>query len=75
MTAPAMHTPDMKVGAAEIARFLYDSDEFRFQRRVFDLCTPPRCPLPDFRLGSRIATRPFTLLDWIALQGGFAHAE
>lgn len=71
MTAPASLAPDMLVGAAEIARFLFDSDEFRFQRRVYYLCTSTKRPLPHFRLGARIATRRSTLMDWIALQEGF----
>lgn len=64
----------MMVGAAEIGRFLLDSDEFRFQRRVYYLCARSKCPLPHFRLGSRIATRRSTLMDWITLQEGFAYA-
>jgi len=75
MTAPATLAPDMMVGASDIARFLFDSDEFRFQRRVYYLCTRSKRPLPHFRLGSRIATRRSTLMDWIALQEGFAHVE
>lgn len=74
MTAPTTLAPDMMVGAAEIARFLFDSDEFRFQRRVYYLVTSAKCPLPHFRLGHRIATRRSTLMDWIALQEGFANA-
>ena len=74
MTAPATLAPDMMIGAAEIARFLFDSEEFRFQRRVYYLCTRSKRPLPHFRLGSRIATRRSTLMDWIALQEGFANA-
>lgn len=74
MTAPATLAPDMMVGAAEIARFLFASDEFRFQRRVYYLCTRSKRPLPHFRLGHRIATRRSTLMDWIALQEGFANA-
>lgn len=74
MTAPATLAPDMMVGAAEIARFIFDSDEFRFQRRVYYLCTRSKRPLPHFRLGHRIATRRSTLMDWIALQEGFANA-
>ncbi|NCT12099.1 MAG: hypothetical protein GW767_05025, partial [Rhodobacterales bacterium] len=46
MTAPATLAPDMMVGAADIARFLFDSDEFRFQRRVYYLCTRSKRPLP-----------------------------
>lgn len=75
MTAPAMLAPDMIVGAAEIARFLYDSDEFRLQRRVYYLCTRSKRRCRIFRLGSRIATRRSTLMDWIALQEGSAHVE
>jgi len=74
MTAPATLAPDMMVGAAEIARFLFGSDEFRFQRRVYYLCTRSKLPLPHFRLGHRIATRRSTLMDWIALQEGSANA-
>ena len=69
-----MTAPDMMIGTAEIARLLYASEEFRFQRRVYDLCTRSKRPLPHFRLGSSIATRRSTLMDWIALQEGYANA-
>ncbi|MDP3960160.1 MAG: hypothetical protein Q8Q26_08915 [Pseudorhodobacter sp.] len=57
MTAPASLAPDMLVGAAEIARFIFDSDEFRFQRSVYYLVTGTKRPLPHFRIGARITTR------------------
>ena len=75
MTVPVTLAPDLMIGAAEISRFLFDSDEFRFQRRVYYLCTRSKRPLPHFRLGNRVATRRSTLMDWIALQEGFSHGE
>jgi len=76
MTAPATLAPDIMIGAAEIARFLCNSDEFQFRHRVYDLCTRSKRPLPHVRLGSsRIATRRVTLIDWIAMQEGLAHDE
>ena len=75
MTAPASLAPDMLVGAAEIARFIFNSDEFRFQRRVYYLVTSTKRPLPHFRIGARIAARRSTLMDWIAMQEGLARAE
>lgn len=69
-----MTAPDMMIGPAEIARFLCAPEEFRIQRRVYDLCTRSNRPLPHYRLGSRIATRRSTLMDWIAPEEGFTNA-
>jgi len=74
MPETAMLAPDMMVGDAEIARFLFDPDEFRFQRRICYLCTRSKRRPPHFRLDHRIATRCSTLMDWIALREGFANA-
>jgi hypothetical protein len=45
------------VGAAGIAHFLFDSDEFRYQRRVYYLRGRSKRQLPHFRLYSQIAAR------------------
>ena len=73
MTAPDTLAPDtladdLIVGAAALARFIYGSDEQRFQRRVYYLCTVAKRRLPHFRLGSQLAARRSTLLRWIAAQ-------
>ena len=73
MTATSTFASDMMLGAAEIARFIFDSDEFRFQRCVYYLCGRAKRPLPHFWLGNRIANRRSTLTDWIAMQEGVAH--
>lgn len=70
MTArPPSLASDLIVGAAEIARFIYGSDDERFQRRVYYLTTAGcKRPLPHFRLGSQIAARRSTILAWIEEQ-------
>lgn len=72
MTArPPSLASDLIVGAAEIARFIYGSDDERFQRRVYYLTTAGcKRPLPHFRLGSQIAARRSTILAWIEEQEG-----
>ncbi len=72
MTArPASIASDLIVGAAALARFIYGSDDERYQRRVYYL-TSAVCkrPLPHFRLGNQIAARRSTLLAWIEEQEG-----
>ena len=66
--APDTLADDLIVGAADLARFIYGSDEQRFQRRIYYLCTVAKRPLPHFRLGSQLAARRSTLLRWIAAQ-------
>jgi hypothetical protein len=55
--------------AAALARFIYGSVDERFQRGVYYL-TPAGCkrPLPHFLLGSQIAARRSTILNWIEQQ-------
>lgn len=62
---------DLIVGAAALARFVYGSDDERYQRRIYYL-TSAACkrPLPHFRLGNQIAARRSTLLAWIEEQEG-----
>ena len=66
--APDTLADDLIVGAAALARFIYGSDEQRFQRRVYYLCAVAKRRLPHFRLGSQLAARRSTLLAWIAAQ-------
>lgn len=73
MSAPDTLSDDIIVGAAELARFIYGSDEPRFQRRIYYLCTMSKRSLPHFRLGSKLAARRSTLIAWIARQEGFRH--
>lgn len=73
MTAPDNLADDLIVGAAKIARFIYGSDEPRFQRRIFYRCSVAKLRLPHFRLGNQIAARRSTLIAWIAQQENFAH--
>jgi len=70
MTSPAPSiASDLIVGAAALARFIYGSDDERFQRRVYYLTTAGcKRPLPHFRLGSQIAARRSTILAWIEQQ-------
>jgi len=67
---PASIASDLIVGAAAIARFIYGSDDERFQRRVYYLVTRCKWPLPHFRLGNQIAARRSTILAWIEEQEG-----
>jgi hypothetical protein len=74
MSAPSIAS-DLIVGAAALARFIYGSDDERFQRRVYYLTTAGcKRPLPHFRLGSQIAARRSTILAWIEQQEGRRHA-
>jgi hypothetical protein len=67
MSTPSIAS-DLIVGAAAIARFIYGSDDERFQRRVYYLVTSCKHPLPHFRLGNQIAARRSTILAWIEEQ-------
>jgi hypothetical protein len=69
MSTPSIAS-DLIVGAAAIARFIYGSDDERFQRRVYYLVTSCKRPLPHFRLGNQIAARRSTILAWIEEQEG-----
>lgn len=70
MSAPSIAS-DLIVGAAALARFIYGSEDERFQRRVYYLTTAGcKRPLPHFRLGSQIAARRSTILAWIEQQEG-----
>ncbi len=68
-TRPTSIASDLIVGAASLARFIYGSDDERYQRRVYYL-TSAACkrPLPHFRLGNQIAARRSTILNWIEEQ-------
>lgn len=70
MTAPDTLADDLIIGAAALARFLFGSDEPRFQRRIYYLTHTAKCRLPHFRIGSQIAARRSTLLKWIEQQEG-----
>jgi hypothetical protein len=66
---PPSIASDLIVGAAALARFIYGSDDERFQRRVYYLTTAGcKRPLPHFRLGNQIAARRSTILAWIEEQ-------
>jgi hypothetical protein len=68
---PPSIASDLIVGAAALARFIYGSDDERFQRRVYYLTTAGcKRPLPHFRLGNQIAARRSTILAWIEEQEG-----
>ena len=66
--APDILADDLIVGAADLARFLFGSDEQRFQRRIYYLCGVAKRRLPHFRLGSQLAARRSTLVAWIEAQ-------
>ena len=67
MSAPAPDAlaDDLLIGAAQIARHIFGSDEDRFTRRVYYLTTRSKCRLPSFRLGFQLAARKSTLRQWI----------
>jgi hypothetical protein len=71
--APDSIADDLIVGAADLARFIYGSDEQRFQRRIYYRCSVAKLRLPHFRLGSQIAARRSTLLAWIEEWEAFSH--
>jgi hypothetical protein len=64
---------DLLVGAADLARFIYGSDEGRFQRRIYYLCTASKFRLPHFRLGFKLAARKSAIRGWIEAQEGLPH--
>lgn len=64
---------DLLVGAADLARFIYGSDEGRFQRRIYYLCTASKFRLPHFRLGFKLAARKSAIRGWIEAQEGWRH--
>ena len=57
-------TPDMLLGAAAIAEFMYGDRGAR--RKVYHLAETSKLPL--FRLGSQLCARRSVLLAWIAEQ-------
>lgn len=59
---------DLLVGAGQIALHLYGSDEARYRKRVYHLCTGAKLRLPHFRLGFQLAARKSVLRDWIEAQ-------
>ena len=61
---------DLLIGAAEIARHVFGSDEPRFQRRVYYLTSAAKCRLPHFRIGFQLAARKSTIREWIEGQEG-----
>jgi hypothetical protein len=56
---------DVLIGAAQIAGYIFDSKEYRFQRRVYYLTTAAKCKIPHFRIGQQLAARKSTLREWI----------
>jgi len=65
---------DLIIGAAEIARHVFGSDEYRFQRRVYYLTSAAKCRLPHFRIGFQLATRKSIIREWIESQERANHA-
>lgn len=65
MAAPDPLADDLLIGATQIARHIFGSDEDRFTRRVYYLTTRSKCRLPSFRLGFQLAARKSTLRQWI----------
>ncbi len=65
---------DLMIGAAEIARHVFGSDEYRFQRRVYYLTSDAKCQLPHFRIGFQLAARKSIIREWIEGQEGTGHA-
>jgi hypothetical protein len=58
---------DLLKGAAEIARFVFGSDDERARRKVYHLCESQRPDgLPVFKLGNQICARKSTILKAIA---------
>lgn len=65
---------DILIGAAQIARYIFGSKEYRFQRRVYYLTSDAKCQLPLFRIGFQLAARKSTIREWIEGQeygGGY----